>query len=815
MAPAATSCFHCGAAVSADPPLFARVAGRTQPVCCIGCKAACEWIGALGLADYYRLREAAAPRAAEVIDLSAWDRDELQVMYVHRHSDGAAEVSVLVEGLRCTACSWLIEHAMASLTGVREVGVNVVGKRVRVVWEPQRVALSAILGAVARLGYQPHPLERTALDDVTTREQRDALKRLGVAGMGMMQAMMFAIVLYAGALEGIDNPTRDFFRWIGLIVTIPVVFYAALPFFAGARREWHARRPGMDTPIALALALVFLASVIETIRGGAQVYFDSASMFVFLLLGGRYLEMRARHRAANVVDALARLQPAIAQRRDASGAIENVGVHELRAGDRVVVADGATVPADGSLISPACRVDESLLSGESKPVLRRRGERLIAGSIVTSGPAELNVERLGTETVLSAIVRLAGQAQQQRPRWATYGERAAGYFVIALLCAAAATALAWSYVDASRAFPATLAVLVVACPCAFALSVPAALARALAVLARRGVLVLKANAIENLARVDHFAFDKTGTLTSRAVELVAVTPMATHSAADCLALAAALETGNTHPLAQALRAAAGTPLPADIVDLHSVAGAGIEGKINGKRYRLGSASFALDGRASSDSDDIVLADASGMLASFVFREQVRAEAASALAALRMQGVEVEILSGDSVCRVAQVAKQLGVETVRARVSPAHKLDRLRQLRARGKFIGVVGDGINDAPALAGADLAVALGSGADLAQSNADIVLANDRLDALVDARVIATMTLRIMRQNIVWALLYNAATIPLAATGWIPPWLAAIGMSLSSLAVVLNSLRINISAANRNLTPRPHVDNALAAVPA
>ena len=814
MACAATNCFHCGEPVGADASLSARVAGRLQPVCCIGCQAACEWIGGLGLADYYRMRDATAPRATVAADLSAWDREELQRLYVHRRADGTAEISVLIEGLRCAACSWLIEHALTAIAGVREVGVNVAGKRARIVWQPQDVALGAILGAVARLGYTPHPLDRKSLDDVATREQRDALKRLLVAGLGMMQAMMFAIVLYAGDLEGIDDPTRDFFRWIGLIVTIPVVFYAALPFFRGARREWRARRPGMDTPVALALALVFIASVIETVRGGAHVYFDSASMFVFLLLGGRYLEMRTRQRAANVVDALARLQPAIAQRRSVSGTIENVGVHELRVGDCVLVADGATVPADGILLSAACRVDESLLSGESQAVRRQRGDRMIAGSVVSGGPVELHVERLGADTMLSAIMRLAGQAQQQRPRWATYGERAAGWFVIALLCAAAATALGWWYVDASRAFSAMLAVLVVACPCAFALSVPAALARALAVLAKRGVLVLKANAIENLTRVDHFVFDKTGTLTNRAVELRTVTPLAQRSADECLAIAAQLEIGSAHPFAHALRAAGRTTFTIAATNLRNTAGAGVEGDLGGRHYRLGTTAFALRSHACSDSDEIVLADNSGAIAAFAFREHVRAEAAPALGALRARGVGIEILSGDSAARVADVARRLGVETFRARANPARKLDRLRHLRERGHFVGVVGDGVNDAPALAGADLAIALGGGADLAQANADVVLANDRLDALVEARVIATQTLRVMRQNIAWALLYNAATVPLAALGWIPPWLAAIGMSLSSLAVVLNSLRINVGG-ERDTVHAQDSNDALAPVPA
>jgi len=631
----ALTCFHCGEPVTGDAAVVARVGGLDHPVCCIGCRAAAEWIASLGLQDYYRLRDAPPPRAVAVGDYSAWDRDQLQRMYVHHHDGGEAEVCVPLEGMRCPACSWLIERALSAMPGVREIGVSVPGKRVRIVWQPQLGSLSKLLGALAHLGYVPHPLDRESLNDVVEREQRTALKRLMVAGLGMMQAMMFAIVLYAGALEGIETSTRDFFRWIGLMVTIPVVFYAARPFFAGAWRELRALRPGMDTPVAFAVALVFVASIVETLRGGAHVYFDSASMFVFLLLGGRYLEMRARHRAADVVDALARLQPAVAERLDANGVPESVGVHELQIGDCVVVADGATVPADGELVSTECRVDESLLSGESKPLLRRRGERLIAGSIVVEGPAQMRVARVGAETTLSAIVRLIGRAQQQRPRWTRYGDRAAGYFVCALLVVTAVTAAAWLVIDPARAFAASLAVLVVACPCAFALAVPAALARSLTVLAQRGILVLTPNAIESLIRANYFVFDKTGTLSKRGLELVSSVSAGRFTVEESLRIAAQLECGSTHPIADALRAAAGCAAPARAQNVRATAGGGVEGDVDGVHYRLGRARFA--SATEGDDDRVVLADSRAILARFELREVLRDDAPATVAGLRASG----------------------------------------------------------------------------------------------------------------------------------------------------------------------------------
>jgi Cu2+-exporting ATPase len=789
MSARARTCFHCGEPIPAGVLLDAQVNGAAQPVCCIGCHAAAEWIAALGLQDYYRLRDVPAERAAPCVDYSAWDRAQLQRMYVRERGDGTAEVCVLVQGLRCAACSWLIDRALRELPGVTDVAVNVPAKRVQLVWRTDTTALSALLERLARLGYTPHPLNAEGIDALNRQETRTALKRLIVAGLGMMQSMMYAVALYAGAFEGMDPVTRDFFRWLGLLVCAPVVLYAGALFFVGAWRELHARRLGMDTPVALAIALVFVASVVETVRGGAQVYFDSASMFVFLLLSARYVEMFGRRRAADIVDALARLQPAIAQRRAPYG-IETVGAHELEPGDIVVIENGATIPADGVLLGSASDVDESLLTGESTPRQRRAGDALVAGTILRSGPAELRVVHVGAQTVLSSIVRLVTQAQQQRPRWTQFGDALAARFIAGVLMLTAITAVAWLLIDPAMAFPASLAVLVVSCPCAFALSVPAATTRAIAALARGGVLVLKPDALEKLLALTHVVFDKTGTLTTQRMELVATQPLGRLSASECIALAGALERTSMHPIGQAIRAATQVCDSLTVDDARTVTGAGVEGCIEGHRYRIGRADFALAGNHHGD-DGVLLADDRGALARFTFREHLRVDAVATLAALRSEGLTLEILSGDDTRAVADAARRLGIGTFHARVAPAQKLAHLQRLRAAGNTVGMVGDGVNDAPVLAGADVAIALGDGAQLAQSSADIVLAGDRLGALLDARRVARLTMRVLRQNTYWAIVYNFLSIPLAAAGLVPPWLAAIGMSASSLLVVLNSLRI------------------------
>ncbi|NCT67002.1 MAG: cadmium-translocating P-type ATPase [Rhodanobacteraceae bacterium] len=739
------------------------------------------------------MRSAPAERPEESASAQAWARPELARHAVRTLEDGRSEVCVLVEGLRCSACVWLIERSLGGVPGVASVQVNAAAQRARVVFDAERAALPQLLGSLERVGYRALPLDAAALDDARKRESQTAMKRLLVAGFGAMQAMMYASALYLGAFDAMDEVTRDLFRWLGLLVATPVVFYSAQPFFAGARRTLAARRLGMDVPVAIAIALIYVASVVEALRGGAEVYFDSVSMFVFFLLVGRYLEMRARHHAANLSDALARLTPVFADRVRADGTLERVGAAELQPGNHVHVAEGSAVPADGTLDSERCRVDEALLSGESAPVAKRRGDTLVAGSVVVDGPARLVVERVGTDTVLAGIVALVTRAQAERPRLAEAGERAATGFVARVLTLATLTAIGWSFFDPSRAFTATLAVLVVSCPCAFALAVPAALTRALGVLAKRGVLVVHADAIEQLAGATHAVFDKTGTLTEPDLALERIEPHGTLDRDGALALAAALARGSRHPASRAIAAALPDAALPDVTDLRAEAGGGLEGVIDGRRVRLGRADFALarDDVPASLDEAVVLADEAGVLAAFHLSERLRPGARAALDALAADGVALEIVSGDAPGKVAAVAERLGVTHWRARARPADKLARLTALRADGARVIAVGDGINDAPVLAGADVAVALAAGAELAQASSDVVLAGERLGALPEARAIARQALRILRQNQRWSLAYNLTVVPFGALGFVPPWLAALGMSLSSLVVVLNALRI------------------------
>jgi Cu2+-exporting ATPase len=630
-----------------------------------------------------------------------------------------------------------------------------------------------------------------------------ALKRLLVGGMFAMQVMTYAFVMYIGAVDFVDFTTRGLFRWLSLLSTIPVVFYSAQPFFAGAQAELRQRQLGINLPVALAVALVFLASAVNTLRGDGEIYFDSVSMFVFLLLGGRYLELRARHRSSALGDAVIDATPLLAERRRSDGQLETVAAIELAPGDLVHVSEGGTVPADGVLEGHTVRVDEALLSGESRPVTRHAGERLVAGSVVLTGPAQVRVESSGSHTVAARLGALAARARQARSPSMLASERDASRFVARVLLLTVLTVLGWLLVDPTRAFEAAVAVLVVACPCAFALTLPATLTRALGVLAQRGVLVTDSAALEPLARVDFALFDKTGTLATPQLSLATVEPLRGDDPVPLLQWAAALARESSHPLARALAAEAaahGSPIRAAAVQV--IAGAGIRGELEGRALRLGRADFALkhsgENASTLAAGTLVLADAQGAIAAFNLDERARPDAADMVASLAADNITCAIASGDVAERVAPLASVLGIDDWHARQTPADKLAVLQAARARGLVTLAVGDGTNDAPILAGADVSAALDSGTGLAQAHAELLLLDGRLDGLASARVIARQVRHVVAQSRRWSLAYNVCAVPFAAFGLVPPWLAGIGMTLSSLVVVLNAQRVGTTTPAR-----------------
>lgn len=728
---------------------------------------------------------------------AAWAHPQLAAQVLRRRGDGCDEIALRVAALHDARQVLWLEQRITALPGVRRVTIDRAAQRVQVVCDTRCITLPGLLDNFAVAGCPAQPLQHDSLDDARTREMHDLLKRLLVAGMCAMQVMSYAFVIYIGVVDSVDLSTRDLFRWLGLLSTIPLVFYSARPFFTGTLQELGERRLGINLPVALAVALVFLASTWNTLQGDGEIYFDSISMFVFLLLGARYLELRARHRSSALGDAAIDASPLLAQRRCDNGELETVAAVTLLPGDRVHVAEGATIPADGVLESEAARVDEALLSGESCAVFHRCGERLIAGSILLSGPVELRVMEGGETGTAAQLSALANRARQARTPAMDSNDQEAGRFVGRVLLVTAVTAIGWLLVDPSRAFDAAIAVLVVACPCAFALTRPVTLARALGELAHHGVLVTDSTALTTLARVDCAMFDKTGTLGVSRLDLAATESLRGDDPAQLLQLAADLAAESSHPLARAVSdAAQQQALPGRRAQHVEVsAGGGISAIVDGRPLWLGHAAFALAPSGQSAPAELasalLLADRQGALAAFHLDEQPRNDARWTLDALRADAVIPIIVSGDSRERVAALAARLDVADWHARQTPADKLQRLQARQAEGHVVLAVGDGGNDAPVLAGADVSAALASGTGLAQAHADMLLLDGRLDGLVHARNIARQVQHVILQSRRWALAYNLLAVPFAAFGLVPPWLAAIGMSASSLVVVLNALRV------------------------
>ena len=803
----AAICFHCGLPLTgASYPV--RVDDRRRDTCCRGCQAVAQTIVDHGLASYYRYRSAPAPRLEAAPDLLArlklYDLPEVQRGFVCESGPHEKEATLLLEGITCAACVWLIEQRLAALEGVRSAEINYAAHRARVRWDERRTRLSAILCAIADLGYGAQAYDGARSDTTLRAERRNLLWRLFVAGFGMMQVMMYAVPSYlADGDMGAD--VARLMQLASLLLTVPVMLWSAVPFYAGAWRDLRIGRAGIDVPVALGIIVAFAASVYATFIGEGEVYFDSVTMFVFLLLGARYLEMSAREKAVRSQERLAKLTPAFAERLDrypAPTRSAEVPVALLEPGDHVVLRPGAGVPADGTVVEGDSAADESLLTGEARPVAKRPGDALIGGAVNLHGPLTMRVERVGQETMLAGIVRLMDRAQSEKPAIALAADKAARWFIATLLVLTSITAAAWYMVDPARALWIAVALLVVTCPCALSLATPAALSAGSGALHRLGVLVTRGHALETLGAATHFVFDKTGTLTQGKMTLIGVIPLRTEPREQSLALAARLEAHSEHPIGRAIIAAArfrdAEPAAAG---LRNVPGRGLDGEIEGWRLRIGAPEFVaeLNGRPLPDellfvSDEvttIALGDRQGFIALFTFGDPLRVHARLVVQELRALGKTVCILSGDRRASVEHVARELGIGVLRSEATPQDKVGFVQALQAQGAVVAVIGDGVNDAPVLAQAQVSAALAGGTQLAQVSADMVLMSERLDALLAAVRIARRTRRVIRQNLASAIVYNAIVLPLAAFGYVTPLLAAIGMSLSSLAVVGNALRL------------------------
>jgi len=809
-------CFHCHLSIPDGFQLTTVVDGQQQPMCCYGCKAIADVIVASGQEHFYHVRTEPSPTGMEILpdflrEAEVYDDESVQQEFVQQLSEGGREASLILEGITCAACVWLNEQYIAGLPGVLEVQVNYASRRAWLRWDNSRIRLSEILQAIQSIGYRAYPYNPHQRQILYDKERRLQIRRIAVAGLFGMQVMMVSVSLYSGAWSGMEENFETLFRWLSLGLTMPVIFFSAIAFFRSAWYDLINRRVGMDVPVSLGISIAFISSVIATIHGQGEIYFDSVVMFVFLLLVSRYFEWLARHRSTEFVERLACALPVMANRLDDEGKDTVVAASLLNTGDRVLIRPGETVPADGEVVVGESSVDESLLNGESRPIGKVKGDILVGGSININSPLQITVQSVGSDTVLSNIHRMIERAQTDKPPMARLADQIASRFIIGVLAVTLLVAGYWWFVGSEHWLEITLAVLIVTCPCALSLATPAAISASLSRMQSLGLLVKRSQAIEALDKITHVVFDKTGTLTHGKPVLDRILCDDSVDAGFYLRIAASLEKYSEHPLAQALIEAASV---ADYLPVHNLVnqtGGGLSGIINNQHYALGSVDFIgsyCEGSIPADwlrqlNDDattaVVLASPESILCLFSLHDEIRDAATQLVQTLKRQQKRVSLMTGDRLSVAKQVSTRIGIDKCYANMTPDEKMKRVQALQAGGATVLMVGDGINDAPVLSIADVSIAIGGATSLAKTSADIVMLSNRLSGILDSILVASKTQSIMKQNLSWALGYNICAIPAAAAGYVSPWMAAIGMSLSSLIVVCNALRLTTGQGSRN----------------
>lgn len=707
---------------------------------------------------------------------------------------------IVVDGMHCAACAFNVEKALTSVQGVMSAEVNATSKRARITWSAETTKPSEWMEALTRAGYAALPASEIFNVDERRKQQRLMLWRLVVAGFCMMQVMMYAYPAYIADSQDITPDIINLLRWASWVLTLPVMFFSATPFFSNALHDLKNRQISMDLPVALGILITFVVSSAGTFQPngwwGVEVYFDSLTMFVFFLLTGRWLELRMRDRTAGALDVLMRRLPSTIERLNAQGEFQRVAVNRLQVGDTLRVLPGEAFPADGVITEGVTNADEALLTGESKPVEKSLGQEVIAGSFNLQAPVNMRIDKLGDHTRYAQIVALMERASVEKPRLAVIADRIARPFLIGVLFAAALAAFILWPVDHGRALMAAVAVLIVTCPCALSLATPAAMLTISGALAQRGVLVRKMQALEALSNIDTIVFDKTGTLSQDQLTISAIQTHESYTPKQALNIATQLANYSLHPLSKAIVRTADVHAEASelkVEDVKEVPGAGLMANSSIGTLKLGSLTFCglenLDRMATSS---VHLVSEYGWIASFTMEETMKADVATSVQALKKQGIQVQLLSGDNTETVNAFARKAGIDVARGACTPQDKLLHMQQLQQQGRQVAMIGDGLNDGPILALANVSVAMGQAVPLAQAQSDFVVMNNEVPMVVVLLNQAKRTMQIVKQNLMWAVVYNVVCVPLAIMGWLPAWLAGLGMALSSFLVVGNALRLS-----------------------
>ncbi len=803
------ACFHCTQPILGSVPFTVKINDKEEPMCCIGCKAVAEMICDSGLLHYYEFRTEAALRPDSLNDLipeelrqelDFYDHPEIAKQFVSNQKDGdknVAKLSLIVDKIVCAACVWLIEHQIKRMPGVQKFDVNYSTHRAYLEFDPEQIQLSKILLAIYNLGYEATPYDEQLQQKKLKKERQTMFIEFGVAAIFSMQVMMFSFGLYFGHYQGISEESKLILRWASFLMSIPCVTYSSWTFYKAAFYDLKNKRLTMNVNISLAIILGTLASIWNTVFNVGEIYFESVTMFAFLLLGARLIEMNARHRALMMTDHILKLKPHIAERMIDDQNSEMIAVSQINVGDILRVKPGDSIPTDGILLNNNAWVDESLLTGESLPIEKQIGDEIIGGSINQEQPFLMRVAKIGGDTVFSQMTLMIERAMSEKPKFVKLADLVSTWFVLILLIACFGTYVAWLFVDGSRAFEVMLSVLVVSCPCALALATPAAISTGNQAMIEKGLIGTRSGTIEALAQVTDIVFDKTGTLTQGNLTLVKENILTKEfSKTELMQIICSLEATSNHPIAAAfhrIQQKEGFEL-LNATDLENIVGKGIEGTIDGKQYRVGRIDWFKDNESHELDQGIWIALGQGetLLALYCLKDELKIDSEEVVQQLKKDGYRLHILSGDRIETVRSMNERLGIESIHGDQTPEDKLAYVAQLQSENKIVAMLGDGINDAPVLAQADVSIAIGQGALLTQATADMILMHStEMKPLVEGITVAKRTNKVIIQNLAWSLLYNILVLPAAMMGYITPWMAALGMSLSSLLVIGNTLRI------------------------
>lgn len=783
-------CYHCSEPVPSGSSFQIDILGETRDMCCPGCESVAQTIVENGLSSYYQYRTAPADKADLVPEqlkaLAHYDHNEIQKEFI-RTNDNFKEVTLSLDGVSCAACAWLIEKQLANAQGIHQIKVNTSTHRALLSWNPEETKLSTLLTLIHQLGYKAAPFEADKQEEEYHRSMKQYLYRLGVAGLATMQVMMLAVALYLEVFGDLDAEFRNYLRYVSLVFATPVMLYSALPFYMNAWRSLKARTLGMDVPVSIAMLFAYFASVVATVTESGEVFFESVAMFTFFLLLGRFLEMRARRKAAAITGNLLKLIPVMATLT--SG--KKVPARTLDVDDTVIVIPGEHLPADGVVISGYSAIDESMFTGESMPVAKKEADSVYAGTINGDGNLTIKVTKTKADSLISNIVKLQDEAQMSKPKVAEIADLVARYFVAGILIISAFTWFYWHETKPDDAFWIMLSVLVATCPCALSLATPTAITCSTSRLAQLGLMLRRGHVLETLCKVNRLVIDKTGTLTEGNIRLTQVHSFTDMSEETVKTIAAEMESFANHPIARAFsQYRDSTQTHFDRVE--NIIGSGLQGYIGHDEWKIGHKAFAAqDCKLENHQDYQVWLSKNGQaVAAFSLDDPIRQESKALIQSLHNLGIKVTMLTGDSSSSVGKVANALNIDEVISGATPQGKLDYLKSLPKHEVSL-MVGDGINDAPTLAGAHLSIAMGSGTDVAKASADMILLGDNLSRLIEARELAMKTRKIIRENLAWALGYNAIILPLAVMGLVAPYIAVVGMSGSSIIVVSNSLRL------------------------